>query len=117
MILRPPRCTRTDTRFPYTTLFRSIDRAKRCIAIRGRSRLISFVFQHARDEIANVFRSEEHTPELQSLMRISYAVSCLKKITLVISPLLHIPYRIHVSSQTQQHTTSSTTLQILNSHS
>src|SRR3546814_3079525 len=61
-----------------------IDRAKRCIAIGGRSRLISFVFQHARDEIANVFfiidnRSEEHTSELQSLMRISYAVFCLKK--------------------------------------
>src|SRR3546814_9157653 len=89
MIRRPPRSTRTDTLFPYTTLFRS------AIALQG-----------ADDHVANTYRttlqilqqqgaivdeidlpefrqlpsrSEEHTSELQSLMRISYAVFCLKK--------------------------------------
>src|SRR3546814_2837658 len=71
MIRRPPRSTRTDTLFPYTTLFRSRRSARksglrhpaslRCV--RGRAGA----------------RSEEHTSELQSLMRISYAVFCLKK--------------------------------------
>src|SRR3546814_6359899 len=70
MIRRPPRSTRTDTLFPYTTLFRSADRRWRCpgSACCGtgcRARPGS--------------RSEEHTSELQSLMRISYAVFCLKK--------------------------------------
>src|SRR3546814_960463 len=77
MIRRPPRSTRTDTLFPYTTLFRSGDRAGRCrhreAAWRARpgSRL------HIRPRLSR--RSEEHTSELQSLMRISYAVFCLKK--------------------------------------
>src|SRR3546814_1404355 len=77
MIRRPPRSTRTDTLFPYTTLFRSIagstgPRAK----LRGPARL-----GLARDRLGSspVHRSEEHTSELQSLMRISYAVFCLKK--------------------------------------
>src|SRR3546814_8094178 len=97
MIRRPPRSTRTDTLFPYTTLFRSDrDAAVRARAGRDRER------QHAEDErearhqdrakpdarglergidhaLALLFRSEEHTSELQSLMRISYAVFCLKK--------------------------------------
>src|SRR3546814_5037185 len=86
MIRRPPRSTRTDTLFPYTTLFRSTpygptsaprDRSPhasrrarayyRCCPTRRRPR-------------PDRGRSEEHTSELQSLMRISYAVFCLKKI-------------------------------------
>src|SRR3546814_3996353 len=88
MIRRPPRSTRTDTPFPYTTLFRSqalrnaagkehlgkngqglhhgIDQAKHL----GLAGTVGEMFGH---------RSEEHTSELQSLMRISYAVFCLKK--------------------------------------
>src|SRR3546814_2543956 len=92
MIRRPPRSTRTDTLFPYTTLFRSRNqwwRAANRVAHRafhnvardhrrsasevGASRL-----RHGYDAY-NVNRSEEHTSELQSLMRISYAVFCLKK--------------------------------------
>src|SRR3546814_1661940 len=70
MIRRPPRSTRTDTLFPYTTLFRS-SRGGNCFssACAG-PRLLP-------DRLAA--RSEEHTSELQSLMRISYAVFCLKK--------------------------------------
>src|SRR3546814_17585260 len=93
MIRRPPRSTRTDTLFPYTTLFRS-DVA---VGQRGGSDdgtvgdahpVVHFVllFQAAQDRngvfhrrLADEDRSEEHTSELQSLMRISYAVFCLKK--------------------------------------
>src|SRR3546814_7452613 len=68
MILRPPRSTRTDTLFPYTTLFRSV------------SGLTCQPLRHTPiDRDAPNMRSEEHTSELQSLMRISYAVFCLKK--------------------------------------
>src|SRR3546814_9925149 len=81
MIRRPPRSTRTDTLFPYTTLFRSgIDHE---LAERRRSH--DEVRQQARRGVndgrwrAGTERSEEHTSELQSLMRISYAVFCLKK--------------------------------------
>src|SRR3546814_4909896 len=78
MIRRPPRSTRTDTLFPYTTLFRSgaagADRAlpggDLCRTGQARQR------RHHADIRG---RSEEHTSELQSLMRISYAVFCLKK--------------------------------------
>src|SRR3546814_2676078 len=69
MIRRPPRSTRTDTLFPYTTLFRS---------------LLVFRMEFCRwgcQEMYSERRSEEHTSELQSLMRISYAVFCLKKKT------------------------------------
>src|SRR3546814_3330569 len=102
MIRRPPRATRTDTLFPYTTLFRSPEgefpmqchgiesesgnqRDQRArligdrevgpvegIAVVERNRTVRIFF-------ANMIRSEEHTSELQSLMRISYAVFCLKK--------------------------------------
>src|SRR3546814_1064096 len=75
MIRRPPRSTRTDTLFPYTTLFRSSrDRTSLCDACRFRNR-------NAGQASAGTDgrRSEEHTSELQSLMRISYAVFCLKK--------------------------------------
>src|SRR3546814_4219743 len=79
MIRRPPRSTRTDTLFPYTTLFRSSawqDLGPR----RGRSRRVPSWGRLARcPGIVRTQRSEEHTSELQSLMRISYAVFCLKK--------------------------------------
>src|SRR3546814_8966552 len=78
MIRRPPRSTRTDTLFPYTTLFRSRASPPRsppppAPVHRGRGGTRSHRSASARD------RSEEHTSELQSLMRISYAVFCLKK--------------------------------------
>src|SRR3546814_3669960 len=85
MIRRPPRSTRTDTLFPYTTLFRS--NIRRIEILRG-SNSIAYGSQ-AVGGVVNVMtgtpaagfagRSEEHTSELQSLMRISYAVFCLKK--------------------------------------
>src|SRR3546814_2391245 len=73
MIRRPPRSTRTDTLFPYTTLFRSL--ARRPDVMEAEQNLVS---ANARIGVAKA-RSEEHTSELQSLMRISYAVFCLKK--------------------------------------
>src|SRR3546814_3820934 len=98
MIRRPPRSTRTDTRFPYTTLFRSY----RCAVMElqgARGDRQQALLQRAQDrgrqrwrpqETAQVLqqgghgleRSEEHTSELQSLMRNSYAVFFLKKKTL-----------------------------------
>src|SRR3546814_9536759 len=101
MIRRPPRSTRTDTLFPYTTLFRSIfvapggsatqqgavspvhegerlvDQALGAAALGGRFPFIAAADAHRRIDMAA--RSEEDTSELQSLMRISYAVFCLKK--------------------------------------
>src|SRR3546814_6398046 len=118
MIRRPPRSTRTDTLFPYTTLFRSGNGTDflrlysvgacgtgsaaelhgcrqeahrcgscasgcvclgRCPSLRDRQRIAVSVEEGV--GIANAARSEEHTSELQSLMRISYAVFCLKKKT------------------------------------
>src|SRR3546814_3224735 len=95
MIRRPPRSTRTDTLFPYTTLFRSqpgleprID-FRRNAAHRAQFADIGHLavggqiarLQRAIDAVLGALpaRSEEHTSELQSLMRISYAVFCLKK--------------------------------------
>src|SRR3546814_6710184 len=112
MIRRPPRSTRTDTLFPYTTLFRSV----RVVAARGvdveqvtmqrevgedaapaacreqRVRMLGAAVDDLRglraemhalrdvvERLAGTNRSEEHTSELQSLMRISYAVFCLQK--------------------------------------
>src|SRR3546814_9060995 len=137
MIRRPPRSTRTDTLFPYTTLFRS---RRRLFAVRRRdgSRrmdqpLPALPHRHRRDAVPRersvhfcrrgrqlvekrrhvarlaalfrrtgadrVGRSEEHTSELQSLMRISYAVFCLKKkhnnhLTLLFSLFSHFFYFI-----------------------
>src|SRR3546814_2075867 len=82
MIRRPPRSTRTDTLFPYTTLFRS--------PLAGLQRVVGDGDGDARGQQdqgvdqrqapgRDRLRSEEHTSELQSLMRISYAVFCLKK--------------------------------------
>src|SRR3546814_4680180 len=120
MLRRPPRSTRTDTLFPYTTLFRSFRRRYRGPRI-GRRATVLLSQQYlqdplstaslrrpphcavrvllyrcrlraarldpsmrgsadsAREPLRNIERSEEHTSELQSLMRISYAVFCLKK--------------------------------------
>src|SRR3546814_4998384 len=90
MIRRPPRSTRTDTLFPYTTLFRSVVNAdtftdlqtwwavaddhlvRELTVTRHLATPVNFI-EHS------LMRSEEHTSELQSLMRISYAVFCLKK--------------------------------------
>src|SRR3546814_17405507 len=82
MIRRPPRSTRTDTLFPYTTLFRSGGEAARGVrrALLHLSRRAFLGPGPARFAGAGAERrSEEHTSELQSLMRISYAVFCLKK--------------------------------------
>src|SRR3546814_2752055 len=95
MIRRPPRSTRTDTLFPYTTLFRShsassYDAANDRVDHRRERRLGAIALtsgqagrgENAEDDVAvrmAAVRSEEHTSELQSLMRISYAVFCLKK--------------------------------------
>src|SRR3546814_19045329 len=102
MIRRPPRSTRTDTLFPYTTLFRSsLSRstadpafafffrgvATRATFASSSSRRAGLATVAPRDQRAEAqvqaaeARSEEHTSELQSLMRISYAVFCLKKKT------------------------------------
>src|SRR3546814_5667159 len=87
MIRRPPRATRTDTLFPYTTLFRSppgslapadIPKAFRGSGAESLSIDASDLL-HYRRLWNDIPRSEEHTSELQSLMRISYAVFCLKK--------------------------------------
>src|SRR3546814_3606588 len=101
MIRRPPRSTRTDTLFPYSTLFRSVPRGRTCQGQGDLSAAARLVRGARRDAAAGragrdpgagplsrggagawpvLFgRSEEHTSELQSLMRISYAVFCLKK--------------------------------------
>src|SRR3546814_13968765 len=76
MIRRPPRSTRTDTLFPYTTLFRSRQEVA--------SQTFGLLRQIQAGDLSVGYvdtgpRSEEHTSELQSLMRISYAVFCLKK--------------------------------------
>src|SRR3546814_5617654 len=81
MIRRPPRSTRTDTLFPYTTLFRSHCAAEPRAALEV---MVDATFDLAELCVVEsvrklVYRSEEHTSELQSLMRISYAVFCLKK--------------------------------------
>src|SRR3546814_7775594 len=107
MIRRPPRSTRTDTLFPYTTLFRSMlaegfttrqgpraayihrDAVNRQLRPRRSARLTALTsggtipdtadYKVVLEPQATIVRSEEHTSELQSLMRISYAVFCLKK--------------------------------------
>src|SRR3546814_11574733 len=77
MIRRPPRSTRTDTLFPYTTLFRSAGASASHLTGRSPARLGRR--RSAPLSRSPTQRSEEHTSELQSLMRISYAVFCLKK--------------------------------------
>src|SRR3546814_1925929 len=80
MIRRPPRSTRTDTLFPYTTLFRSPKHGganEVAFEVQKRYESPDEAEADIRRRVEN--RSEEHTSELQSLMRISYAVFCLKK--------------------------------------
>src|SRR3546814_3192290 len=93
MIRRPPRSTRTDTLFPYTTLFRSLQHPFENIGNdRGIASFPKIDCSRSRraaggpscratatPQAGGSYRSEEHTSELQSLMRISYAVFCLKK--------------------------------------
>src|SRR3546814_10795744 len=90
MIRRPPRSTRTDTLFPYTTLFRSWRWLIDTIDIDCHRVLTAWITIGCSDStdirgriiglpVDDQPRSEEHTSELQSLMRISYAVFCLKK--------------------------------------
>src|SRR3546814_3741848 len=98
MLRRPPRSTRTDTLFPYTTLFRSPDGHRGAVGAQhadagvGVGHVDAGARERRIDVLAAVVeqrlgvlgpdvaaRSEEHTSELQSLMRISYAVFCLKK--------------------------------------
>src|SRR3546814_1725613 len=101
MIRLPPRSTRTDTLFPYTTLFRSFTMAKVIEALQRPALILapnkilaaqlygefkSFFPNNAVEYFVSYYdyyqpRSEEHTSELQSLMRLSYAVFCLKKNT------------------------------------
>src|SRR3546814_4661105 len=92
MIRRPPRSTRTDTLFPYTTLFRSTDiddaampplrhpQSRRAGEREGAGQVrVENRAPILQRDLGQRLRSEEHTSELQSLMRISYAVFCLKK--------------------------------------
>src|SRR3546814_2735855 len=103
MIRLPPRSTRTDTLFPYTTLFRSVTAARswparpatplcRRPCRRRRSRRAS-----PRRACWRTSRSEEHTSELQSLMRKSYAVFCLKKKRRTQRRVEHARWRIRKS--------------------
>src|SRR3546814_20937767 len=80
MIRRPPISTRTDTLFPYTTLFRSLHRGGADGRGYGQGGDVSYRLHRRRlHRRQPAERSEEHTSEHQSLMRISYAVFCLKK--------------------------------------
>src|SRR3546814_3997916 len=119
MLRRPPRSTRTDTLVPYTTLFRS--RFPGTLAQgggdgRGRHRLLRRALHggNGEDPLAGKdrgaarhgrwmqpggqLRSEEHTSELQSLMRISYAVFCLKKKTIQIHQSSKSIMKVHANS-------------------
>src|SRR3546814_4797347 len=114
MIRRPPRSTRTDTLFPYTTLFRSgcgsgaaapAARQASCGVLRA----------------ADARRSEEHTSELQSLMRISYAVFCLKKKNQplkekIISNHIHHAQDPHFKTETQSTERNQPTHYLPNTH-
>src|SRR3546814_4089113 len=114
---RPPIFTRTDTRLPYTTLFRSASafhdfcKYDERLVIKGWllvHRVVPFLQQRKTYSILKrlmVNRSEEHTSELQSLMRISYAVFCSKK-----------KQRFHNDYNSTRHPTTSHTASISNPH-
>src|SRR3546814_2182166 len=115
MIRRPPRSTRTDTLFPYTTLFRSklgaiIGRNGRILTIKCQTTAAAkgiaslaapetSLAAYGQPASGDYLRSEEHTSELQSLMRISYAVFCLQKKNNIIHTTLNyavlIPHTSH----------------------
>src|SRR3546814_4537019 len=123
MIRRPPRSTRTDTLFPYTTLFRSLlttrpprdvdvcwDGLRAGIALGFRALTgLGWRWERTRrpdPDRAARHRSEEHTSELQSLMRISYAVFCLKKKKLIKSTVTqHRIYRLNTDNRKSIHVT------------
>src|SRR3546814_1648988 len=96
MIRRPPRSTRTDTLFPYTTLFRSRSFSRRVRPV-GQA---PYQCGGCSGEASRASgRSEEHTSELQSLMRISYAVFCLKKKTLNHVQQDIYPHRVNIKTE------------------
>src|SRR3546814_10535682 len=110
MIRRPPSSSRTDTRFPYTTLFRSgaaplapsrdrgaVGRVSySALLVLARAWPLRFRAVEPRRLLGDAAeRSEEHTSELQSLMRISYAVFCLQKNTIQYHCTHHNPYTRH----------------------
>src|SRR3546814_6255860 len=120
MIRRPPRSTRTDTLFPYTTLFRSTEgkcrehnQGESCGPDHLEASILPPAYKGGNDtndqrgaKKAHLVRSEEHTSELQSLMRISYAVFCLKKKTtehkkyqntrIIITTIIHTHRNQHI---------------------
>src|SRR3546814_9189839 len=116
MIRRPPRSTRTDTLFPYTTLFRSLDMVSRdefeavkaiAVAAREENHALKARIEALEGGVAPAAkprqaRSEEHTSELQSLMRISYAVFCLKNKTHR-RPQISNNIQIHLTSRANDH--------------
>src|SRR3546814_9137785 len=123
MIRRPPRSTRTDTLFPYTTLFRSGPRTQQVLgrvrgdaAALGQGVVLGPVLVEARIVVdvgelevlaraqAQAQRSEEHTSELPSLMRISYAVFCLKKKQTQKTKLHHNSNQTHTTQETNNNT-------------
>src|SRR3546814_3398016 len=108
MLRRPPSTTRTDTLFPYRTLFRAAVQLRVSDASASGTQAVNITVTNSREGIAvervgtgfdqplyvapipgdsRVYRSEEHTSELQSLMRISYAVFCLNKKTTTLSSI------------------------------
>src|SRR3546814_9608082 len=98
MIRRPPRSTRTDTLFPYTTLFRSAVPASLPVEVRTAEAVRCQGKLVLKGRMQTCGRSEEHTSELQSLMRISYAVFCLKK-----KKKIREDIKNHGRNYTQQH--------------
>src|SRR3546814_6019744 len=112
MIRRPPRSTRTDTLFPYTTLFRSVaiggrrddeaDAQAGRDAFRQAGDIKTLLGDQRFQRRRRIGRSEEHTSELQSLMRISYAVFCLKKK----KNTIHITLSIHLTIKNTRTTTN-----------
>src|SRR3546814_3576326 len=122
MVRRPPRSTRTDTLFPYTTLFRSCcspfwPPSMSCVRLStstcnrhspsaGGSGLTKNYWDYgwigSPTTAASIWRSEEHTSELQSLMRISYAVFCLKQKKNTSLYTTHIISSIHSLQDTRK---------------
>src|SRR3546814_4542611 len=110
MMRRPPRSTRTDTLFPYTTLFRSCGGEGGVRRKGARDRLSGWDDDRIAARRADggrdcEVRSEEHTSELQSLMRISYAVFCLKKKLLIVTLTTRInilPWMLYIPSLSLQ---------------
>src|SRR3546814_6826701 len=114
MIRRPPRSTRTDTLFPYTTLFRSSPgcRSPTPLSTSRSDSPTASTWSPRRSTPCWRRRSEEHTSELQSLMRISYAVFCLKKK----QKKNHKPYNHSISHNNQKQEPKNNTTKHLAQH-